>query len=232
MQHRILSAPGHALVEVDLAPGESVVADAGAMAWMTGDVETETSTRGGILTGLKRKLLTGESFFQNTFRAGSVGGSVGLAPGSDGDIVAHRLGLDGNGDELFLEKGAYLASAEGVRCNAKWGGLKGLFNEGLFVLKCSGVGDLWFHAYGAVHEVVLDGGDYVVDTGFVVAWDPTLDYRLEWGGRIRAFLFSDQLLLRFSGHGRVWVQTRSSRALASWVHPFRRVERRNTSNDD
>jgi uncharacterized protein (AIM24 family) len=48
MQHRILSAPGHALVEVDLAPGESVVADAGAMAWMTGDVETETSTRGGI----------------------------------------------------------------------------------------------------------------------------------------------------------------------------------------
>jgi uncharacterized protein (AIM24 family) len=118
------------------------------------------------------------------------------------------------------------------RCDAKWGGLKGLFNEGLFVLKCSGTGDLWFHAYGAVHEVVLDGGDYVVDTGFVVAWDPTLDYRLEWGGRIRAFLFSDQLLLRFSGHGRVWVQTRSSRALASWVHPFRRVERRNTSNDD
>lgn len=229
MQHRILSAPGHALVEVDLEPDETVVADAGAMAWMSGDVDTVTSTRGGLFTGLKRKLLTGESFFQNTYRGGASGGTVGLAPGSDGDLVALELGADGVGDELFLEKGAYLASSEGVRCDAKWGGLRGLFNEGLFVLRCSGSGPLWFHAYGAVHRIDVDG-EYVVDTGFVVAWDPGLDYRLEWGGKIRTFLFSDQLLLRFSGRGSVWVQTRSSRALASWVHPFRRVEKR--SSDD
>lgn len=231
MRHRILSNPGHSLVEVELAPGESVVADAGAMAWMEGDVETETSTRGGLFTGLKRKLLTGESFFQNTFRGGQRGGVIGLAPGSDGDIVAMELGGEGGDDELYLEKGAYLASSEGVRCDAKWGGLKGLFNEGMFVLKCSGAGQLFFNAYGAVHQIDVDG-EYVVDNGYVVAWDPSLDYRLEWGGKVRTFLFSDQLLLRFEGRGRVWVQTRSSRVLASWVHPFRPVKSRNTSSDN
>ena len=191
---------------------------------MEGDIETETSTRGGLLTGLKRKLLTGESFFQNTFRGGPEGGTVGLAPGSDGDVVSHHL--DG---ELLLEKGAYLASGEGVRCDAKWGGLKGLFNEGMFVLRCTGEGPLWFHAYGAVHEIVVDG-EYIVDNGFVVAWDPSLDYTLAYGGRIRTFLFSDQLLLHFRGHGRVWVQTRSSRVFANWLHPFRPVKK-STSSD-
>ena len=90
-------------------------------------------------------------------------------------------------------------------------------------LRVTGTGTLFFHAYGDVAQVDVNG-EYVVDNGYAVAWEPTLTYRLTRSRRIRSFLFADQLLLRFSGRGRIWVQSRSPRALANWVHPFRRVE--------
>ena len=111
-------------------------------------------------------------------------------------------------------------------CDSKWGGLKGLFNEGLFILRCSGTGILFFHAYGDIQCVDVDG-EYVIDNGYAVAWEPSLDYRLTRARKIRSFLFGDQLLLRFSGRGRVWVQSRSPQSLANFVHPFRRVRRSN-----
>jgi len=221
MEYRILAQPTYGLVEVDLEVGEEIVAESGAMAWMTDAVRTETSTRGGVLTGLKRKVLSGESFFQNTYRAENAPGTIGLAPGSSGDVVP--FALDG---ELLLERGAYLASESGVQCDSRWQGLKGLFNEGLFILRVTGSGLLFFHSYGCVHEIEVDG-EYTVDNGYAVAWEPTLDFRLTRARRIRSFLFGDQLILRFSGHGRLWVQSRSPQTLANWVHPFRRVQRRN-----
>ena len=221
MQHRIVQRPSYSLLEVDLDPGEELVSESGAMAWMGPNVRAQTSTRGGMLAGLKRKVLSGESFFQNTYRAEGGVGHLALAPGPAGDIVAHEL--DG---DLYLEKGAYLASTGDVKVDAKFDGLRGLFNEGLFVLRCSGQGQLFFHAYGEVQAIDLDG-EYVVDNGFAVAWEPSLSYRLTKARRIRSFLFSDQLLLRFSGRGRLWVQSRSPRSTANWVHPFRPVKSKN-----
>ena len=218
MQHRIVHGPSYSLLEVDLDPGEELISESGAMAWMDSNVRTQTSTRGGVLTGLKRKLLSGESFFQNTFRAEGGPGRVTLAPGPAGDVVAHELS-----GELYLEKGAYLASTSGVKVDAKFDGLRGLFNEGLFVLRCSGEGLLFFDAYGEIHELDLDG-EYTVDNGFAVAWEPSLSYRLTRARKIRSFLFSDQILLRFEGRGKLWVQSRSARSMANWVHPFRPVK--------
>ncbi len=216
MEHRIECGPSYSVLELTLQQGEKIVSDAGAMTWKDDSIETETSTRGGLGKGLKRALLSGESFFQNTYTAVEGNSLIGLAPGCAGDIVP--LGMDGN--ELFLEKGAYLASTPDVHCDAKWSGLKGLFNEGLFVLRCSGSGMLFFHSYGDVKQIDVDG-EYVVDSGFAVAWDPTLEYRISKARRIRSFLFSDQIILRFSGRGRLWVQSRSAQALANWVYPFR-----------
>ncbi len=192
------------------------------MAWMSGNIKTQTSTRGGLLAGMKRKLLSGESFFQNTYTPEGGPGSVTFAPGSAGDIIAHQL----NNGELLLEKGAYLASTEGITCDSKWDGLRGFFNEGMFVLRVIGTGTLFFHAYGDVYPIDVNG-EYVVDNGYAVAWEPTLSYNLTRGRKIRSFLFADQLLLRFSGKGRIWLQSRSPRVLASWVYPFRRVESKN-----
>ena len=216
MRYQIQCSPSYSLLEVTLAAGESLVAEAGAMAWMSDSIRTETTTRGGLLAGLKRTLLAGETFFQNTYRAEGDSGLLALAPGSPGDIVAYPM----NGGELFLEKGAYLASEEGLTCDSKWQGLKGLFNEGLFVLRVTGAGLLFFNAYGNVQEVQVNG-EYLVDNSYAVAWEPTLTYRLTRARRIRSFLFSDQILLRFQGRGRLWVQSRSPQSLANWAHPFR-----------
>ena len=220
MHYQILCRPSYSLLEVTLQIGESIVADSGALSWMDTSIRTSTSTRGGVLRGLKRKMLAGESLFQNTYTAETGSGLVGLASGSAGDIVA----LPMHDGELLLQKGAYLASELGVICDAKWSGLRGLFNEGLFILRCTGTGTLFFHSYGEIQEVAVEG-EYLVDNGFAVAWDPSLEYRLTRARRIRSFLFGDQILLRFSGCGRLWVQSRSPRAFADWVHPFRTVQR-------
>ncbi|HUT94813.1 MAG TPA: TIGR00266 family protein [Thermoguttaceae bacterium] len=216
MQYEVLCQPSFSLLEVSLEPGEKIVAEAGAMAWMEGPVKTETSTRGGVLSGLKRAVLSGESFFQNTYSAEGGPAKLGLAPGSAGDIVSYEL----QAGELFLERGAYLASTEGVRCDSKWEGLKGLFNEGLFILRTTGQGLLFFNGYGGIQEIQVDG-QYTVDNGYAVAWEPSLQYRLTRARKIRSFLFADQLLLGFSGTGKIWVQSRSPVSLANWVYRFR-----------
>ena len=245
MKYRIECQPGYSYLEVELNPGDSIASESGAMAWMDPGIEMETSTRGGVFSGLKRALLSGESFFQNTYTTEVPGTRLALAPGPSGAIVALEL----NDEEIFLQKGAYLASIGDIKIDAKFDGLRGFFNEGLFILKCSGTGTLFFNAHGDIQEVALTGqnvgsdvddlfddewqdhvqvaGDYTVDNGFAVAWDPSLSYRLTTGRKIRSFLFGDQIMLRFSGQGRVWVQSRSPHAFASWVHPYRRVKSNN-----
>lgn len=216
MQYEIQCQPSYSVLEVQLQPGEQVVTEAGAMVWMSDNLNVTTSTRGGIFSGLKRSVLAGESFFQNTYEAEGGAGLLGLAPGQPGDIIPYEL----DNSELHLERSAYLASDPDVECNSDFQGLRGLFNEGLFILRVSGTGTVFFNAYGDVEEVAVDGS-YVVDNGHAVAWEPSLNYELTRARRIRSFLFSDQLLMRFSGQGRLWVQSRNPRALADWIYPFR-----------
>jgi uncharacterized protein (TIGR00266 family) len=216
MKHTIQCQPSYSVLEVELDPGEQVVADSGAMAWMSSNIKTTTTTRGGVLAGLKRTMLSGESFFQNTFEAEGSPGMIGFAPGAVGDIREYQM----TGSELYLEKGAYLASSPDVQCDAKFDGLRGLFNEGFFVLRVTGSGTLFFNSYGDMEEIQVDGS-YTLDNGYAVAWEPTLQYQLTRSRKIRAFLFSDQLLMNFSGRGKLWVQSRSPRTLSNWVHPFR-----------
>ncbi len=208
-----------------LGPDERFIAEGGAMVWMSDNLELTTSARGGALSGLKRAVLTGESFFQNTFKAQRGPGLLGLAPAQPGDIVAHDL----DDDELLLEKGAYLASTAGLATNADFQGLRGLFNEGLFVLRVSGTGTLYFNGYGDIEEVEVDG-TYIVDNGHAVAWEPALDYELTRAASIRSFFFSDQILMRFSGQGKLWVQSRNPRTLADWVYPFRHKRQQKSNN--
>src|SRR6056297_3660503 len=191
MKYEIQCQPSFSLLEVHLDTGEQVIADAGAMAWMSPNISTQTSTRGGVLKGLKRAALSGESFFQNTFAAQHGAGSIAFAPGPAGDIHAYQM----QQSELFLEKGAYLASTPGIQCDAKFDGLRGLFNEGFFVLRVSGTGLLFFNAYGDMEEVEVNGS-YVVDNGYAAAWEPSLQYQMTRSRKIRSFLFSDQLIMK------------------------------------
>ena len=227
MQYEIIAQPTYSALEVSLDPDESIVAESGAMAWMTDTVRLSTSARGGMFRSLRRSALGGESFFQNVFEAEWPGGAIGFAPGQPGDIVA----VDVDGGELMLEDGAFLASEQSVIIDSSWQGLSGLFNEGLFILRATGNGMLFFSAYGDIQEIEVDGS-YVVDNGHAVAWDATLNCRVTRSRSIRAFMFSDQLLMSFRGRGRLWVQSRSPQALANWAHPYRRVVVHSSKEDE
>lgn len=224
MKYEIQADGAYPCLEVTLNQGETLVSEAGAMAWMDPGIKCKTGSRGGVAAGLKRAMLGGESFFQNEYSTDAPTGRVTLVSGQAGEIRAIEM----DGERLLMEKGAYLASTPGVQIDSKFQGLKGLFSEGMFVLQASGSGTMFWSSYGDIQEVQV-AGDYLVDNGFAVAWDASLQYNLQKTGKnIRSFLFAQALMMRFSGQGRVWVQSRSPQNLASFIYPFRPVKEKSS----
>jgi uncharacterized protein (TIGR00266 family) len=223
MQHQIFHNPDFGVLRIQFdAPGEVVVAESGAMVARDTSVDMKTSMRGGLGAALKRKLLGGESLFQNTFAATAPGQTLWLAPAPEGSIQEIRLEP---GVELFLQSGAYLASDPGVQLDTKWQGAKGFFSgEGLFLLRAHGQGMLWFASYGAIHAVDIGQQipGYICDTTHMVAFTPGLRYQVRPVGGLKSlFLSGEGLVCHFQGEGRLWMQTRNPGALAAFLHPFR-----------
>lgn len=214
MEHSFKSKPSYSLVELSLSQGEQVVTESGAMVYHDPGIEIETEARGGIWNSLKR-MVGGESFFMNTFTASTGTGRVGLAPVMPGDIIHRELAP---GTPFFMQSSAFLASGPGIELETEWGGLKALVSrEGLFLLKASGKGDLFFTAYGAIYEVDVDGS-YTVDTGHMVAFESTLSYEVRRvGGWKSTFLSGEGLVADFKGKGKLWCQTRQVGTLISWI---------------
>ncbi|MBM4074191.1 MAG: TIGR00266 family protein, partial [Planctomycetes bacterium] len=165
----------------------------------------------------------------NTFTANDEPGEIILAPGIPGDLMHYEL----DSSTLYLQRGAFLAHSEGVEISGKWRGAKGFFSgQGLVLLKATGTGDLFFNSFGAILEIkVFD--EYIVDTGYIVAFEDTLEYKVSAlkGARpaktIKNFLFGGEgLVCRFRGEGKVWVQTRYVHSFLSWVYPFRPVQQK------
>jgi uncharacterized protein (TIGR00266 family) len=212
MQVDIKYSPGYALAVCSLAPGEQIKAESGAMVSMSSNIQIETQT-GGVMKGLKRALLGGENFFMNTFTAINAPGEVSLSPTLPGDIK--QLPLNG---AIIVQGTSYLASSPGIQIDTQFKGFKGLFSgEGLFMLKAEGQGNLLISCFGAMHEVEIDG-DYIVDTGHVVAFEPGLDYSVTRVGGWVATLFSGEgLISRFRGRGRLILQTRNPQSFGSQI---------------
>lgn len=228
MQFNIEHGPAFAWLRVQLAPGDQVQAESGAMVRRDPQVHMKTrlnaSRRSGIfgviwafLVALIRRFAGGETMFVNDFSA-SAPSEVVLAPALSGHIVHKKL----SGQErLWVQAGSYLASAGSVDTRVRWGGIRTLFGgEGLTLLECSGQGDLFVNSYGGIVPITVDGS-YVVDTGHIVAFDGTLDFRVRSVGGVKAFLFSGEgLVCEFTGRGTVYVQSRNMQSLVSWVSPM------------
>jgi len=217
MNHEILYGPSYSLARVRLEAGEEINAEAGAMVSMSSGIEMQTSAKGGLLSGLKRSLLGGESFFINTFAAAAPG-EVTFAPPLPGDIMHIEL----TSVALMVQSTSYLASTPGLTVDTKWAGAKGFFaKEGLFLLKVSGRGHLFVSSYGAIHEVPLAAGEsYTLDNGHMVAFDESVNYNVRRVGGMKSTLFSGEgLVCTFTGPGRVFLQTRSEDAFLSWLIP-------------
>lgn len=218
MRTEVKFSPSFAIAHVILDPGESVKAEAGAMVSKSPSVDIETSTQGGILKGLRRSVLGGESFFMNTFTANPAGGEVSFAPDTPGDVLVWDL----SGQTVFLQSGSYLASAVSVDVDSSWGGAKTFFSsEGLFILKCSGHGQLILSAYGAVEFRDLVAGETLtVDSGHVVGWSEGISYQVRKVGNWKStFLSGEGLVADLTGPGTVYMQTRSPDAFVGWLVP-------------
>jgi uncharacterized protein (TIGR00266 family) len=217
METEIMYSPAHAAAKLTLRAGETVRAEAGAMLAMSPGIAMETSTQGGVLKGLRRAVLGGESFFMNTFTAQADGAELWLAPAVAGDVVAWPLQ-----GTLFVQSGSYLASSAGVDVDTKWGGGRTFFSgEGLFVLRISGQGDLLLSSYGAIHAIdVQPGQTYTVDTGHMVAWTEDVTYAVRKAGGWKSTLLSGEgLVCDLAGPGRIYLQTRSPDAFLAWLTP-------------
>lgn len=215
-QYRIEGRPDYAFLTVQIPPDETLKVEASAMATMDTNLRMKTRLRGGL-----GRFVTGESLFLNEFTAEGGAAEIGIAPGSPGDL-AHVF-LDGN--TLFLQNSAFVAAAMGVNLETKWQGLvKGFFSgENLFLIRASGHGDLWFNTYGALIEIDVQD-NYVVDTGNIVAFTEGLEYNITKVGGYKSLFFSGEgFVCRFSGQGKVWIQTRSVAAFAGWAQWFRPV---------
>ncbi len=217
MKYDIKYGPSYALGMISLEVGEKIQAEAGAMVSMSDTIKMETGVRGGIMSGLKRSVLGGESFFINTFTAEQPG-EVTIAPALPGDIVA----LDMTGGTLLLQSGSFLAATPDVNVDTKWGGGKTFFSrEGLFLLKCTGTGTIFVSSYGAIHAVELQPGQrYNVDTGHMVAFDESVQYDVgRAGGWKTTLLGGEGLVCKLTGPGRFYLQTRSPDSFLSWLMP-------------
>ncbi len=190
------------------------MAESDAMASMTSNVTLQAKFAGGFVNALLRRLFGQESLFVNEFTA-EQGGEVVLTQPLPGDIECLEL----SGETLYLQPGAFLACEGGVRVGVGWAGLASFFGkEGLFRLKASGRGKLWFGAYGGIFSRQVDG-ELIVDTGHLVAYEPTLEIRMGFAGGLFTTLFGGEgLITRVRGQGRVYLQSRSLSGLAAWTN--------------
>jgi uncharacterized protein (TIGR00266 family) len=209
--------PSYSLAVVKLQSGERIRAEAGAMVSMSASVSVETKAEGGLFKSLGRAVLGGESFFQNFFQASADGGEITLAPKLPGDMTVIEL----KDKHLMIQAGSYLASEIGVDLNAKISMKAFLSAEGFSMLEASGQGKVLVSSYGAIFERELKEGEkYIVDTTHLVAFEASIAVVPRPVGGIKTTLLSGEgLVIEMTGPGRVYIQTRSPKALIDWIIP-------------
>jgi uncharacterized protein (TIGR00266 family) len=217
MKIRTEGKPVFAYVVVDLEPGETIIAEADAMSSMSADLDMDAKFNGGFFVGLLKKFLGGESLFVNHFTNNtSQTLQLHLTQPTPGDIEIKEL--DGN-TSYCIQRGGYIASDKGVKLGVKWAGLGSLIGgEGLFKLVVSGTGKVIFGAYGGLLEKEIDG-EYIVDTGHLVAYEPGMKLKPQLaGGIFSSFFGGEGFVTRVEGKGKIYIQTRNISGLASWVN--------------
>ncbi len=220
MKIEILQQPDSAIAKVEMAPREEMVAEAGAMVAMSEWIQASTTLRrgkgGGLMGGLKR-VLAGESLFLSVFRTASEPGELFLAPQLMGDMRLYEMTAVG----LVVQASGYLASTPGVDIDLGFQGFRSLLSgESIFWLDLSGAGYVLLSSFGAIYEIEVDG-EYVVDTGHIVAFEKGLQFSISkanpsWWG---AFFGGEGFVCRFKGQGKVYCQTHRPGAFGLQVGP-------------
>jgi uncharacterized protein (TIGR00266 family) len=222
------------IVEIELDPTETVIAEAGAMLFMEEGIQFETKMGDGSTAnqGLFDKLLsagsrvlTGESLFMTHFtNRGNRKAKVGFAAPYPGTVIPIDLAAMSN-RELIVQKDGFLCAAFGTKLsiffNRKFGaGLVG--GEGFILEKLQGDGKAFVHAGGTVIERTLQNETLRVDTGCVVAFESHIDFDVETTGSLRSMVFGGEgiFVATLRGTGKIWLQSMPIRRLVSALSPY------------
>jgi len=197
---------------------EKVVAEAGAMTYMDPNIEMHTRKREKSLLGsLGLAVIGGQSFWINEYTAIGGPAEIGLVAAPVGDIemleVKHNQGY-------IIQKSAFIASTETVNLDVKWEGFtKGLFGQGLFMIKATGDGLLFMNTFGAIDKHTLKAGQtLIVDNFHLVAFSDTCSYRVtRIGGLKETILGGEGLVTKITGPGDVYIQTKNISEFAEWL---------------
>jgi uncharacterized protein (TIGR00266 family) len=219
MHISIQGAPAFGFLHVDLEPGERFMTESDAMASMSAELDMTAKLNGGLIKGLMKKFLGGESLFINEF-ANNTQSTLRLTVTQPfpGDIMLLDMSELGT---LYLQPGAYICSEPGVKLGMKWAGIHSwLGGEGLFRLELSGTGKVAIGAYGGLVEKEVSG-ELIVDTDHLVAYPPGFTIKTQLSGNlISSFTSGEGIVMRLKGNGKVILQTRSFGGLTKWINRF------------
>ena len=221
------------LVEIELDPQETVIAEAGSMMYMDDQVRFQTKMGDGSdpnqslmgkLISAGTRVLTGESLFVTHFtNHGTRKQKVAFAAPYPGKIVPIELGMLGG--SLIVQKDGFLCAAKGTKIsitlNRRIGsGLVG--GEGFILQKLEGDGKAFMHAGGTVIERRLNNESLKIDTGCVVGYTPGVDFNIETSGNLRSMVFGGEgiFLATLRGTGTVWLQSMPIRKLIQAISPY------------
>lgn len=217
-------------VEVELDPGEAAIGEAGAMMYMQDGIEMDTvfgdgSQQGGFfgkVLGAGKRLLTGEGLFTTIFHnEGRAKRRVAFASPYPGKIIPVQLSAIGG--TLICQKDSFLCAAKGVALGIAFQKRLGvgLFGgEGFIMQKLEGDGMAFVHAGGTLKELVLAPGESLrVDTGCVVAFQPTVDFDIQYVGKVKSAIFGGEGLFfaTLTGPGKIWLQSLPLSRLANRI---------------
>jgi uncharacterized protein (TIGR00266 family) len=232
VQHEVIGDDMQAVI-LSLGPGDVVRAEAGAMMYMTETIDMDSKMDGGFLGGLKRKFLSGESFFITYFRCAGGAGKVAFAGPYPGKIIP----VDLRGQQILCQKDSFLCALGDIDISiafTKRLGAGFFGGEGFILQKMEGRGELFIHSGGTIVPFDLKPGERLrVDTGCLVAFDATVEYDIARVGGIKTSLFGGEGLFFavLTGPGRVWLQTLPFSRLAERIHNAYRSDKDDVKRD-
>lgn len=217
MEYKIIKEP-FGLLDVSLKRGEKIVAEAGAMVFMKGNIQIKTRTReGGLFQKFKLKAVGRESFFVNEYEASDDDCEIGLTGQTIGDIFILPVKPE---DGWILQSGSYVASTPGVVLDTEWQGFtKGIFGSALFMLKVSGEGELFANVYGGIIKRDLGPADtFVIDNYHLVAMNSNASYKISrLGGLKTNILGGEGFVTEVTGPGSVYFQSKNLKELIDYL---------------
>jgi uncharacterized protein (TIGR00266 family) len=218
MKYEIRYKPSYSMLVVNLEQGEKITAESGAMTYMDPNIEVHTRKKEKSLFGSLGLAIFGrQSFWVNDYTASNSPGEVAFVSAPVGDIETLEVKPD---QGYVIQKSAYIASTENVNLDVKWEGFtKGLFGQGLFMIKVTGDGPLFINTFGAIDKHTLKPGQtLIVDNFHLVAFSDTCNYKVTKSGGLKETLLGGEgLVTRITGPGDVYIQTKNLREFVEWL---------------